>query len=160
MNTSIYDFKVKKWDGSYIPLSDYKGKVLMIVNTASACGFTPQYKGLQALYEKYKEKGFEILAFPCDQFAHQEKGSNQEIHEFCTINFRITFPIFEKIEVNGKNADPLYKYITSKKRGIFGTRKIKWNFTKFLIDRNGTITRRYAPATEPEQMENQIKGLL
>ena len=135
---SLYDFKVKNNKGSEVSLSEYKGKVLLIVNTATGCGFTPQYDGLQDLYEKYKDSGLEILDFPCDQFGHQAPGSDEEIANFCTGRFGITFPQFSKIEVNGKNASPLYDWLKSQKSGILG-KAIKWNFTKFLIDKNGNV---------------------
>ncbi len=141
-------------------LSEYKGKVLLIVNTASRCGFTPQYDALEALYKKHKETGFEVLAFPCNQFMKQEPGTNKEIQEFCTVNFNITFPIFDKVDVKGDSIHPLYAYLTSQKKGAFGTAKIKWNFTKFLVDRKGNVIKRYAPYTKPEKIEKDIVRLL
>lgn len=158
--SNIYDFKVKKNDGNDLELSEYKGKVLLIVNTASDCGFTPQYAGLQELYQKYKDQGLEVLAFPCNQFGHQEKGDDEQIKSFCDLRFNITFPLFSKIDVNGENAHPLYKYLTQEQRGILGSKKIKWNFTKFLIDREGNAIERFAPATKPENLEEDIKKLL
>ena len=156
---SIYDFSVKTRDGKEISLKDYEGKVLLIVNTATGCGFTPQYKGLQELYDKYKDKGFEILDFPCNQFANQAPGDDNEIHTFCTGRFGITFPQFAKIDVNGKNEDPLYTYLKSKKRG-FCSSKIKWNFTKFLVAKDGTVLQRFAPTATPESIEKFVSETL
>jgi glutathione peroxidase len=156
---SIYNFNVKTIDGKEESLSDYKGKVLLIVNVASNCGFTPQYKGLQELYSKYKDKGFEILGFPCNQFGHQEPGTNEEIKNFCSTNYGVTFPIFDKIEVNGDSASPLYKYLKSAKPG-FLNENIKWNFTKFLIDRQGNVVDRFASQTTPESIEGVIVKLI
>ncbi len=155
----LYDFTVKSRKGSDVSLKDYEGKVLLIVNTATGCGFTPQYKGLQALYDKYKDKGFEILDFPCNQFANQAPGSDEEIHTFCTGRFGITFPQFGKIDVNGKAEDPLYTYLKQQKKGCFGS-KIKWNFTKFLIGKDGTVLKRFAPTDTPEKLENYIAKAL
>ena len=149
--TTIYDFTVEDGNGKSISLSDYKGKVLLIVNTASKCGFTPQYKGLQELYEQLRDKGLEILAFPCNQFANQESGSNEEIQQFCQLNFGVTFKVFAKIDVNGKNSHPLYKYLRSKTGTRLGS-MIKWNFTKFLIGRDGSIIKRFEPNITPEQL--------
>jgi glutathione peroxidase len=160
MSDTIYDFEVQDYKGDTVQLSDYKGKVLLIVNTASACGLTPQYKGLQEMYDKYKDKGLEILAFPCNQFKEQEKGSNEEIKEFCDLQFNIKFPLFSKIDVNGETAHPLYKYLTKKAPGIFGSEKIKWNFTKFLVNANGEVISRYAPITKPAAIEKDINNLL
>jgi len=156
---SIYDFSVKTAQGTDKSLADYKGKVLLIVNTASKCGFTPQYTELQALYEKLHEKGFEILAFPCDQFAHQEPGSDAEIQSFCQMNFGVTFPVFAKIEVNGKTAAPLFQYLRKQKKGLLGD-TIKWNFTKFLVDQNGNVLERFAPADKPTGFSSRIEQLL
>jgi glutathione peroxidase len=156
---TIYDFSVKTIDGQEQSLSHYKGNVVLIVNVASKCGFTPQYKGLQELYNKYKNQGFVVLGFPCNQFLSQEPGTNDEIKHFCSINYGVTFPMFDKIDVNGDTAHPLYKYLTSAKGG-FITDSIKWNFTKFLIDRKGTVVKRYPPQTAPENMEEEIKKLL
>ena len=156
---TIYDFSVKTIDGQEQSLSHYKGNVVLIVNVASKCGFTPQYKGLQELYNKYKNRGFVVLGFPCNQFLSQEPGTNDEIKHFCSINYGVTFPMFDKIDVNGDTAHPLYKYLTSAKGG-FITDSIKWNFTKFLIDRKGTVVKRYPPQTAPENMEEDIKKLL
>ena len=155
----IYDFIVKDNKGVDVPLENYRGKVLLIVNTATGCGFTPQYGGLQNLYEKYAEQGFEILDFPCNQFLSQAPGTAEEIASFCTGRFGVTFKQFAKIEVNGANESPLYTYLKEKKGGIFGKR-IKWNFTKFLVDREGKVVARFAPTTTPEKMEKAIKELL
>lgn len=155
----LYDFIVKGKSGEDISLSKFKGKVLLIVNTATGCGFTPQYGGLQDLYEEYKDKGFEILDFPCDQFGHQAPGSDEEITNFCTGRFGITFPQFSKIEVNGKNSIPLYTWLKKQKSGILGG-AIKWNFTKFLVDRKGNVVERFAPTVEPKNIEEKIKELL
>lgn len=157
---SIYDYKAKDVNGKEVKLSDYKGKVLLVVNTASDCGFTPQYEGLQNLYNKYKDDGLEILAFPCNQFGGQEKGDEAKIKEFCDLRFNITFPLFSKIEVNGDNTHPLYDYLKNEKKGLLGSTKIKWNFTKFLIDKDGNPIDRFAPTTKPESMEDDIKKLL
>ena len=156
---NIYDFKVKAQDGSDVSLADYKGKVLLIVNTATGCGFTPQYDGLQDLYEKYQAQGFEILDFPCNQFANQAPGDDGEIHSFCTGRYGITFPQFSKIDVNGKNESPLFRYLKSQKSGIMG-RNIKWNFTKFLVDKNGNVIDRFAPTVTPDKIESRIKECL
>lgn len=160
MNQSIYDFKVKTIEGNEKSLADYKGKVLLIVNVASKCGYTPQYKDLEAVYEKYKSQGLEILGFPCNQFGSQEPGTNKEIAQFCTLNYGVTFPMFDKIEVNGDNAHPLYKYLCEAKTGILGTKAIKWNFTKFLVDRFGNVVDRYASQTTPTDMQKDIEKLL
>ncbi len=151
----LYDLSVKSRDGKEISLKDYEGKVLLIVNTATGCGFTPQYTGLQELYLKYKDKGLEILDFPCNQFANQAPGDNEEIHNFCTGRFGITFPQFAKIDVNGKNESPLYTYL-KKQKGGFCTSKIKWNFTKFLVGKDGTVLGRFAPTVTPEKLEADI----
>ena len=156
----IYGFTAKKIDGMEISLSGYKGKVLLIVNVASRCGFTPQYKGLQNLYEKYGDRGLDILGFPCNQFGAQEPGEETEIKSFCSLNFGVTFPLFAKIDVNGENAHPLYKFLTKEKPGILGSSGIKWNFTKFLIDRQGRPIRRYAPTDTPESLESDIEKAL
>jgi glutathione peroxidase len=156
---NIYDFNVKTIDGDEITLNDYKSKVLLIVNTASKCGFTPQYKGLEDLYKKFQNDKFEILAFPCDQFMNQEPGTSTDIKNFCEINYGVTFPLFEKIDVNGKNAHPLFKYLCKEQSGILGG-SIKWNFTKFLVDSKGTIVDRFAPTTEPQKLINDIQKLI
>ncbi len=156
---SIYDLTVKDAEGLDVSLNDYKGKVLMIVNTATGCGFTPQYDGLQDLYEKYKDMGFEILDFPCNQFGNQAPGTNDEIGDFCQSRYGITFKQFAKIDVNGENEDPLFTYLKSQKTGIMGS-KIKWNFTKFIVDRNGNAVERFAPTITPEKIDKTIKELL
>ena len=156
---SVYDFVMKDAEGNDVSLTDYKGKVLLIVNTATGCGFTPQYNGLEELYEKYRDKGFEILDFPCNQFGEQAPGTDAEITEFCTINFGVSFKQFSKIDVNGENEAPLYTYLKGEKGGILGT-KIKWNFTKFLVDREGNVVERYAPTVTPVRMEPKITELL
>lgn len=156
---TIYDFEINRLSGEKESLSKYKGSVLLIVNTASECGFTPQYEGLQNLYEELKDQGFVVLGFPCNQFGHQEPGDEKEIKEFCEVNYGVTFPMFEKIEVNGDNTHPLYQYLKSEKGGILGS-SIKWNFTKFLVDRKGNVLRRYAPTTKPEKLKEDILKLL
>lgn len=156
---SIYDYKVRTANGEEVSMTEYFGKVLLIVNTATGCGFTPQYDGLQKLYDKYKDKGLEILDFPCNQFGHQAPGTEKEIKEFCTLKYKTTFPLFAKIDVNGKCADPLFKYLKREKGGFLGD-DIKWNFTKFLVSRDGTVVERYAPITKPEKIENDILKLL
>lgn len=156
---NIYDFTVKDAKGNMIPLSDYKGKVILIVNTATECGFTPQYKALQDLYDKYNSEGFEILDFPCNQFGHQAPGAEEEIATFCSINYKTSFHLFAKIDVNGKNEEPLYSFLKSKKGGFLNS-KIKWNFTKFLISRNGEVVERFSPTTKPESIEKHIVDLL
>ncbi len=153
---SVYDYSAKLNNGSPTKLSKYKGKVLLVVNTASQCGFTPQYKGLQELHAKYKDRGFAVLAFPCDQFGHQEPGSDDEIQSFCETNYGIDFPLFSKIEVNGDDAHPLYKFLKSEKGGLLGD-AIKWNFTKFLIDKQGSVVDRYAPLTPPDNIARDIE---
>jgi glutathione peroxidase len=158
--TNIYDFKAKTIEGKEISLSKYKGKVVLIVNTASKCGFTPQYADLQNLYKKYSGKGLIILGFPCNQFSEQEPGDSKNIASFCQKNYGVDFPIFEKINVNGWNAHPLYKYLTKEAPGILGSKAIKWNFTKFLVDRQGRLIKRYAPATSPKDIAPDIEKLL
>ena len=156
---SIYDFTMKAASGEMIDLSAYKGKVLLIVNTATGCGFTPQYAGLQALYEKYHDQGLEILDFPCNQFGHQAPGTDEEIVSFCQLNYSTAFPQFAKIEVNGTNEAPLYTYLKKQKGGVFGS-AIKWNFTKFLVDRQGNVVGRFAPMEEPAKLDQIIRKLL
>lgn len=156
---SIYDFTVLDVFKKEVRLSEYKGKVLLIVNTATGCGFTPQYKGLQELYEKYNEQGLEILDFPCNQFAHQAPGTEDEIVTFCQTRYGVTFKQFAKIEVNGKNESPLYTYLKSQQKGVLGKR-IKWNFTKFLVDREGNVVERFGSTATPEHIEDKIKELL
>lgn len=157
--SSIYDFTVKDRKGNPVSLNDYKGKVLLVVNTATGCGFTPQYEGLENLYKKYKDQGLEILDFPCNQFGHQAPGSDEEIHQFCTATYATTFPRFRKIDVNGDNADPLYVWLREQKGGILGN-KIKWNFTKFLVDREGNVVDRFAPTDTPEKIDAKVAALL
>lgn len=156
---SIYDFEVVTIDGDKINLREYEGKVLLIVNTASKCGFTPQYKELEELYKKIGNEKFEILGFPCNQFGNQEPGNSEVIKNFCEINYGVTFPLFEKINVNGKDAHPLYQYLRDKKKGVLGG-AIKWNFTKFLVDSKGNIVDRFAPTVTPLKLENEIRKLL
>jgi glutathione peroxidase len=158
--TSIYDFSAKTLDGASTPLSAYKGKTLLIVNVASKCGFTPQYQGLEALYRKFAAKGLVVLGFPSNQFGHQEPGDSIEIRNFCSTNYDVTFPLFAKIDVNGSDADPLYKFLKGEARGILGTERIKWNFTKFLVDSGGKVVRRYAPTAKPTSIEDDIVALL
>jgi glutathione peroxidase len=158
--TSIYSFDVKNILGENVSLSKYKGKVMLIVNTASQCGFTPQYEGLEKLHQSYKDQGLSILGFPSNQFMEQEPESNEKIIEFCRTVYSIQFDMFSKIDVNGENADPLYRYLKKEAPGFLGTEGIKWNFTKFLIDRSGKVLKRYAPSTKPRDIENDIKKLL
>ena len=155
----FYDYKVKNISGEDVSMSEYKGKVVLIVNTASKCGFTKQYEGLEELYEKYKDQGFIILGFPCNQFGSQEPGGNAEIKNFCTSTFSVTFPMMSKIDVNGENADPLYKFLKSEQGGILGD-DIKWNFTKFLIDREGNVVDRFASQKTPKALEKEVEKLL
>ncbi len=155
----IYDFTARLGSGEDRNLGDYRGKVLLIVNVASKCGFTPQYQGLQALYEQFRPRGFEILAFPCDQFGHQEPGTDAEIATFCETNFNVTFPVFAKVEVNGGGAHPLYVWLKQEKSGLLVS-AIKWNFTKFLVDRDGTVRERFAPTKTPESLASDVEALL
>jgi glutathione peroxidase len=157
---SIYNFSVTTIEGQPLSLSTYKNKVLLIVNTASQCGFTPQYQGLQALYDKYASQGLEILGFPCNQFGQQEPGSASEIQSFCETRFGVKFPLFQKVDVNGSNAHPLFQYLTKAAPGLFGTETVKWNFTKFLVDRNGKVIERYASMAKPEDLDKAIQKLL
>ncbi len=156
---TIYDHKVKDSEGTEVDFTEYKGKVLLIVNTATGCGFTPQYDGLQELYEKYSAQGFEILDFPCNQFGNQAPGSEEEIVDFCQSRYGVTFKQFAKINVNGDGEEPLFTYLKSQQKGIMGS-KIKWNFTKFLVDRQGNVIERYAPTVTPDKIESRIKELL
>lgn len=158
--TTIADFTVASNDGSKLDLAEMQGKVLLIVNTASKCGFTPQYKGLQELHERYSEQGFEVLGFPSNQFGEQEPGSNEEIAEFCSVNYDISFPLMAKVEVNGDHAEPLYKWLREEAKGLMGTTSIKWNFTKFLVDRDGNVVRRYPPTVAPASIAADIEKLL
>jgi glutathione peroxidase len=160
MSAAIYDIAVDDIHGSRKKLDQYQGKVLLIVNVASECGFTPQYKGLEALYERLHARGFEILGFPCNQFGAQEPGSEAQIAQFCELNYGVTFPLFAKIEVNGAAAAPLYQYLKKAKPGLLGSEVIKWNFTKFLVDREGNVVERYAPNAEPEAIAGDIEKLL
>jgi glutathione peroxidase len=156
----VYDFTVTTANGDLQPLEAYRGEVLLIVNTASKCGFTPQYKGLQQLYEEFQGQGFRVLGFPCNQFASQEPGTDEEIQQFCELNYQVTFPVFAKIDVNGPSADPLYKYLTHSAPGVLGTEGIKWNFTKFLIDPTGNVVKRFAPNTTPESIRDAIAEMV
>ncbi|WP_299803476.1 glutathione peroxidase [uncultured Shewanella sp.] len=160
MTASIYDFSVNNIQGQSISLANFKDKVILIVNTASKCGFTPQYGELEALYQKHQSQGLVVLGFPCNQFGEQEKGDSQTISSFCELNFGVTFPLFEKIEVNGANTDPLYAYLKHSAKGLFGSERIKWNFTKFLVDKQGKVTQRFAPTTKPMAIEAEILKLL
>ena len=158
--TTAYDFSAKTIDGENKPLGDYRGKALLVVNVASKCGFTPQYTGLEALYRKFKDRGIEVLGFPCDQFGHQEPGNEEEIKNFCSLTYDVSFPMFSKIDVNGADAHPLYKWMKEEKAGFLGTEGIKWNFTKFLIDRQGNVVKRYAPTDTPEKIEKDLAAVL
>lgn len=156
----IYSFTVKKSDGSTQAMDMFKGKALLIVNVASKCGFTPQYEGLEALYQEFREKGLVVLGFPCNQFGHQEPGTDDEIQNFCKLNYDVNFPVMAKIEVNGDNADPLYKWLKASAPGIMNTEAIKWNFTKFLINRRGQVVERFAPQTKPSDIADSIQKVL
>lgn len=156
---SIYEFKVKDAEGNMVDMEEYKGKVFLIVNTATGCGFTPQYEGLQDLYEKYQAKGFEILDFPCNQFGNQAPGSEEEIVDFCQSRYGVTFKQFAKVEVNGENEEPLFTYLKEQKGGLMG-KNIKWNFTKFLVDTNGNVVERFAPTTTPDKIEEAVSKLI
>ncbi len=158
--TNIYKFQADSLSGAPVHLEQYRGKVLLIVNTASNCGFTPQYKGLEAVYQQLTDKGVEVLGFPCNQFGNQEPGEGEEIGAFCEKNYGVTFPLFAKIDVNGTNAHPLFQHLKSKAPGLLGSEAIKWNFTKFLVKKDGTVFRRYASLTKPEEMMGDIKKLL
>jgi glutathione peroxidase len=159
MNNQFYQFTAKSLQGKEIVMETYKGKTVLIVNTASKCGFTPQFEGLEKLYQKYKDKGFVILGFPCNQFANQEPGDEKSIAEGCLLNYGVTFPMFSKIEVNGENAHPVYKYLKKELNGVFGS-KIKWNFTKFLIDADGKPVKRFSPSTTPEKIDKYLERFL
>ena len=158
--TGIADFDVKTSAGETEPMGSHAGKVLLIVNVASKCGFTPQYEGLEALHRTFKDRGFEVLGFPCNQFGAQEPGNAEEIASFCSLTYDVTFPVFAKIDVNGPQADPLYEYLKKAAPGLMGSTGIKWNFTKFLVDRDGKVVRRYAPQTKPDEIEKDIAALL
>jgi len=159
MSDSIYDYSVKNIEGKDVKLSDYKGKVLLVVNVASKCGFTPQYKDLEILYKDYAGKDFEILAFPCNQFGAQEPGNEEEIKNFCSLTYDVTFPMFSKIDVNGDGAHPLYNYLKESLPGVLGTKAVKWNFTKFLVDKEGHPVKRYAPTDKPLDLKSDIEKL-
>ena len=156
MSDNVHQFEAETIEGDTQSLSEYAGDVLLIVNTASKCGFTPQYKGLEKIYQEYGDQGFKVLGFPCDQFGHQEPGNEEEIAQFCELNFGVTFPLFSKIEVNGDNAHPLYEYLKQEAPGLLGSKKIKWNFTKFLVNREGEVLKRYAPNTKPKDIVDDI----
>jgi glutathione peroxidase len=158
--TTAYDFSATTLDGDEQPLKDYKGKALLIVNVASKCGFTPQYTGLEALYRKHKDEGLVVLGFPCDQFGHQEPGDADEIRNFCSTTYDVSFPMFAKVDVNGDKAHPLYKWLKSEKSGFLGTEGVKWNFTKFLVNREGEVIKRYAPTDTPEKIDKDLGGVL
>ncbi len=156
----VYDFQANTIDGQAQSLDQYQGKTLLIVNVASKCGFTPQYKGLEALYRQYKDKGFEILGFPCDQFGHQEPGDEAEIKDFCSLTYDVSFPMFAKIKVNGDDAHPLYQFLKKEQTGMLGTEMVKWNFTKFLVDKTGKVVKRYAPKDTPEAIGKDLAKIL
>lgn len=158
--TTVYDFEARTIDGRAQPLADFRGKVLLIVNTASKCGFTPQFEGLEALHRRFAGQGFEVLGFPCNQFGHQDPGSNSEIDAFCTKNYGVGFPMMEKIEVNGAGAAPLYQWLVKEAPGLLGSKAIKWNFTKFLVGKDGQVIRRYAPTDKPESIVGAIEAAL
>ena len=158
--SSLYDFSVRTIDGREQQLDAYRGKTLLIVNVASKCGFTPQYKGLEALYRAHQDRGLVVLGFPCDQFGHQEPGDEAEIRNFCSLNYDVSFPLFAKIEVNGDGAHPLYKYLKHEARGLLGSEAIKWNFTKFLVDKHGAVVKRYAPTDTPAAIGKELAALL
>lgn len=160
MTGTVHKHSITLNNGQLIDLSEYAGKVILIVNTASKCGFTPQYDGLEKLYQEYGEQGLVVLGFPCDQFGHQEPGDNEEIAQFCSMKFNVTFPLSKKIEVNGENADPLYQTLTAEAPGLLGSKRIKWNFTKFLVSKQGEVIQRYAPTTKPKEIEIDIKSAL
>ncbi|WP_144394287.1 glutathione peroxidase [Pleionea sediminis] len=160
MAESIYSISVNSIDGQSVPMEDYKDKVLLIVNTASECGFTYQYEGLEKLQQQYKDKGFSVLGFPCNQFGKQEPGDDETIANFCATRFSVSFPLFQKLEVNGDNAHPLFKHLKSEAPGIFGSESIKWNFTKFLVDQNGKVIKRFAPKDKPEKIAQTIESML
>lgn len=156
---SFYDFSAINIDGEEVKMEEYRGKVILVVNTASKCGLTPQLEGLESLYKEYKDKGLEILGFPCNQFAKQDPGSNKEINNFCLLNYGVSFTMFEKVDVNGKNQHPIYKFLKEQSKGILGN-DIKWNFTKFLVDREGNVLKRYAPVTSPDKIKMDMEKLL
>lgn len=160
MSTSFYDFGATSLEGQHVGMASFRDKVVLVVNVASKCGFTPQYTGLEEIYQKYRDRGFVVLGFPCNQFGGQEPGSATEIKQFCSLNYPVSFPIFSKIEVNGPNAHPLYEFLKKSQKGILGTEAIKWNFTKFLIDRKGNVVERYSPQTTPQSLIGDIEKLL
>ncbi|MEC9284245.1 MAG: glutathione peroxidase [Bdellovibrionota bacterium] len=156
----FYDHEAKLNNGERVSMKDYENKVVLIVNTASACGFTPQYEGLERLQKEYASQGFSVLAFPCNQFGAQEPGTDEEIAQFCDLNYKATFPLFQKIDVNGDNTDPLFAFLKSEAKGLLGSEAIKWNFTKFLVDRQGNVVKRYAPQDTPDKIEKELKDYL
>lgn len=158
--SEIYQQSLQTQDGRETTLNEHAGKVLLIVNTASKCGFTPQYKGLEAVYQKYRDRGFEVLGFPCNQFGGQEPGTDEEIQSFCELNYGVSFPLYSKVEVNGDNAHPLFRALKKEAPGLLGTEAIKWNFTKFLVNRDGQVVKRFAPKDKPESLEAEIEALL
>jgi glutathione peroxidase len=160
MSPSVFDFEAIAIDGASVTFDRYRGRVLLIVNVASQCGFTPQYRGLEDLYRRYNDDGLDVLGFPCDQFGHQEPGTNEEIRRFCVGTYDVTFPMFAKIDVNGRNAHPLFAFLKSQRKGVLGTEAIKWNFTKFLVDRDGRVVRRFAPSDTPEKIDSAVRELL
>jgi glutathione peroxidase len=160
MPSPLYEIRVRTLAGQEQSLADYAGQVLLVVNVASRCGFTPQYAGLEALYRRHKARGFAVLGFPCDQFGHQEPGDEQEIRQFCTLNYEVSFPMFAKLEVNGALAHPLYRLLKAARPGLLGTEAIKWNFTKFLVGRDGTVLQRYAPNDKPESLDEAVSAAL
>jgi glutathione peroxidase len=160
MSNTFYDLDYVANNGNTVPLKQYEGKVVLIVNTASKCGFTPQYDGLEALYKTHKNSGLEVIGFPCDQFGHQEPGSDSDIARFCEMRFNLSFPLSKKVEVNGDNAAPIYKLLKDAAPGVLGSKRIKWNFTKFLVNKQGDVIKRYSPTTTPEQMEAEITAAL
>jgi glutathione peroxidase len=158
--TSLYDFTAKDIDGRERSLREFAGQAVLVVNVASKCGFTPQYQGLEALWRKHRDRGFAVLGFPCDQFGHQEPGDEAEIKQFCSLNYDVTFPLFAKIDVNGARTHPLYLWMKGEKAGVFGTEAIKWNFTKFLVDRSGNVVKRFAPSDTPEKIDKHLEEVL
>ncbi len=158
--TSVYDFSARTIDGDDKSLSDYQGKAMLVVNTASKCGFTPQYAGLETLWKKYQDQGLVVLGFPCDQFGHQEPGNEEEIKNFCSLSYDVSFPMYAKVDVNGEKAHPLWKFLKAEKSGLLGISAIKWNFSKFLVDKHGNVVKRYAPTDTPEKIEKDLASVL
>jgi len=158
--TSVYDFSARTIDGDDQPMASYKGKAMLVVNTASKCGFTPQYTGLEKLWQKYQDQGLVVLGFPCDQFGHQEPGDEEEIKNFCSLTYDVSFPMYAKVDVNGDKAHPLWKFLKTEKSGLLGMSGIKWNFTKFLVDKHGNVVKRYAPTDTPEKIEKDLAAVL